>query len=71
MPYNPDWKQVAVAQAMNRNETSNSRTDINSNVSVGTVTINAPGGDAQDIAGVFGNRMNDFIFAAQTGTIQK
>lgn len=71
MPYNPDWKQLAVSQAISKTENKTSQTDINSNVNVGTVNITAPDGDAQAIAGVFGSRMNDIIFAAQTGTIQK
>lgn len=71
LPHNYGAKQQAVSQALSRTENKISRTDVNSNVNVGTVNITAPGGDAQDIAGVFGNRLNDIIFAAQTGTIQK
>lgn len=71
LPHNYGAKQQAVSQALSRTENKISRTDVSSNVNVGTVNITAPDGDAQNIAGVFGTRMNNFIFAAQTGTIQK
>ena len=70
MPYNPEWKQLAVSQALSRTENKTSRTDINSNVNVGTVNITAPDGDAQAISGALQGGLNNLIPSIQSGTIR-
>ena len=69
MPYNPEWKQLAASQALSRMGNSSS-TDINSTVSVNTINITAPDGDAQAISGALQGGLNNLIPSIQSGTIR-
>lgn len=70
LPHNYGAKQQAVSQALSRTENKTSRTDINSNVNVGTVNITAPDGDAQSISGALQGGLNNIIPSIQSGTIR-
>ena len=70
LPHNYGAKQQAVSQALSRTENKTSRTDINSNVNVGTVNITAPDGDAQAISGALQGGLNNLIPSIQSGTIR-
>ena len=69
LPHNYSAKQLAVSQALSLTENKTSRTDINSNVNVGTVNITAPDGDAQAISGALQGGLNNLIPSIQSGTI--
>ena len=70
LPHNYSAKQLAVSQALSLTENKTSRTDINSNVNVGTVNITAPDGDAQAISGALQGGLNNLIPSIQSGTIR-
>lgn len=70
LPHNYGAKQQAVSQALSRTENKISRTDVSSNVNVGTVNITAPDGDAQAISGALNGGLNNLIPSIQSGTIR-